>query len=52
MKTAVDITIDVFIEIPKGSMNKNEYDPVKKAVRFDRKKWFEDDRLALSNSMI
>jgi inorganic pyrophosphatase len=36
MKSTGDITIDVFIEIPKGSRNKYEYDSVKKVVRFDR----------------
>ena len=36
MKKKGDITVDVFIEIPKGSRNKYEYDPVKKVVRFDR----------------
>lgn len=29
-------TIDVFIEIPKGSRNKYEYDKEKKVLRFDR----------------
>ncbi|MFY9176901.1 MAG: inorganic diphosphatase [Caldicoprobacterales bacterium] len=29
-------TFDVMIEIPKGSRNKYEYDPVKKVIRFDR----------------
>ncbi|MGI5851056.1 MAG: inorganic diphosphatase [Clostridiales bacterium] len=29
-------TFDVMIEIPKGSRNKYEYDPVKGAIRFDR----------------
>ncbi|HLF35124.1 MAG TPA: inorganic diphosphatase [Cyclobacteriaceae bacterium] len=36
MKSTEDITVDVFIEIPKGSRNKYEYDSVKKVVRFDR----------------
>jgi inorganic pyrophosphatase len=36
MKKSEDITVDVFIEIPKGSRNKYEYDFVKKVVRFDR----------------
>ena len=31
-----DITIDVFIEIPKGSRNKYEYDKEKKVIRYDR----------------
>ncbi len=31
-----DLTIDVLIEIPKGSRNKYEYDKVKKVVRYDR----------------
>ena len=31
-----EITIDVLIEIPKGSRNKYEYDKVKKVVRYDR----------------
>jgi len=30
------MTVDVCVEIPKGSRNKYEYDPVKRAVRFDR----------------
>ena len=30
------ISVDVFIEIPKGSRNKYEYDPAKGAIRFDR----------------
>lgn len=29
-------TIDVRIEIPKGSRNKYEYDPLKKAIKLDR----------------
>ena len=31
-----EITVDVLIEIPKGSRNKYEYDKVKKVVRYDR----------------
>jgi len=31
-----EITIDVLIEIPKGSRNKYEYDKVKKVIRYDR----------------
>lgn len=34
--TDTNITIDVLIEIPKGSRNKYEYDKVKKVVRYDR----------------
>ena len=34
--TEADITLDVLIEIPKGSRNKYEYDKVKKVVRYDR----------------
>lgn len=30
------LTVDVFIEIAKGSRNKYEYDPVRKVIRFDR----------------
>lgn len=30
------LTIDVRIEIPKGSRNKYEYDPLKKAIKLDR----------------
>jgi inorganic pyrophosphatase len=30
------LTVDVFIEITKGSRNKYEYDPVRKVIRFDR----------------
>jgi inorganic pyrophosphatase len=36
MSESSDITVDVFIEIPKGSRNKYEYDSIKKVVRFDR----------------
>ncbi len=36
MSESNDITVDVFIEIPKGSRNKYEYDQIKKVVRFDR----------------
>ena len=36
MSDTNDITVDVFIEIPKGSRNKYEYDSIKKVVRFDR----------------
>ena len=36
MSDSNDITVDVFIEIPKGSRNKYEYDDIKKVVRFDR----------------
>jgi len=31
-----DLTIDVLIEIPKGSRNKYEYDKIKKVIRYDR----------------
>jgi len=31
-----ELTIDVLIEIPKGSRNKYEYDKVKKVIRYDR----------------
>jgi inorganic pyrophosphatase len=31
-----EITVDVLIEIPKGSRNKYEYDHVKKVIRYDR----------------
>jgi inorganic pyrophosphatase len=31
-----DLTFDVIIEIPKGSRNKYEYDPVKRMIRYDR----------------
>lgn len=31
-----EITVDVLIEIPKGSRNKYEYDKVKKVIRYDR----------------
>ena len=31
-----DIVVDVFIEIPKGSRNKYEYDKERKQIRFDR----------------
>jgi inorganic pyrophosphatase len=34
--TETEITVDVLIEIPKGSRNKYEYDKVKKVVRYDR----------------
>ena len=30
------MTVDVFIEIPKGSRNKYEFDPRRKVVRYDR----------------
>lgn len=36
MEDDKELTIDVFIEIPKGSRNKYEYDKVKKVVRYDR----------------
>jgi inorganic pyrophosphatase len=36
MEEDQELTIDVFIEIPKGSRNKYEYDKVKKVVRYDR----------------
>ncbi len=36
MSESKEFTVDVFIEIPKGSRNKYEYDMVKKVVRFDR----------------
>ena len=28
--------LDIFVEIPRGSQNKYEYDPVRKAIRLDR----------------
>ncbi|MDO7975715.1 inorganic diphosphatase [Oceanotoga sp. DSM 15011] len=31
-----EMTVDVFIEIPKGSRNKYEYDKENKLIRFDR----------------
>ena len=31
-----DFTIEVIVEIPKGSRNKYEYDPVRKMFRYDR----------------
>ena len=31
-----EMTVDVLIEIPKGSRNKYEYDKVKKVIRYDR----------------
>jgi inorganic pyrophosphatase len=31
-----DLTFDVIIEIPKGSRNKYEYDPLKRMIRYDR----------------
>lgn len=31
-----EMTIDVLIEIPKGSRNKYEYDKTKKVIRYDR----------------
>ena len=31
-----DLTIDVLVEIPKGSRNKYEYDKEKKMIRYDR----------------
>jgi inorganic pyrophosphatase len=31
-----ELTIDVMVEIPKGSRNKYEYDMERKALRFDR----------------
>ena len=30
------LTVDVYVEIAKGSRNKYEYDPVRKVIRFDR----------------
>lgn len=30
------VTVDVMVEIPKGSRNKYEYDPAKGMIRFDR----------------
>jgi inorganic pyrophosphatase len=32
-----DDTIEVFVEIPKGSRNKYEYDPERKMIRLDRR---------------
>lgn len=32
----MQMTFDVMIEIPKGSRNKYEYDPVRKVLKFDR----------------
>jgi inorganic pyrophosphatase len=31
-----ELILDVMVEIPKGSRNKYKYDPVRKALRFDR----------------
>jgi inorganic pyrophosphatase len=31
-----DLTFDVLIEIPKGSRNKYEYDPITRMIRYDR----------------
>lgn len=36
MNQKEDFTIDVFIEIPKGSRNKYEYDYKRKMIRYDR----------------
>jgi inorganic pyrophosphatase len=37
MSTSDEIlTVDILVEIPKGSRNKYEYDPEKKMIRFDR----------------
>ncbi|MEM9833243.1 MAG: inorganic diphosphatase [Bacteroidota bacterium] len=36
MEIPEDFTFDVIVEIPKGSRNKYEYDPVKKMIRYDR----------------
>jgi inorganic pyrophosphatase len=36
METTDNLTFDVIVEIPKGSRNKYEYDPVKKMIRYDR----------------
>lgn len=36
MATTDKLTFDVIVEIPKGSRNKYEYDPVKKMIRYDR----------------
>ena len=35
-KKSDNITVDVMIEIPKGSRNKYEYDKKQKVIRFDR----------------
>lgn len=36
MSEHVDFTLDVVVEIPKGSRNKYEYDYEKKMIRYDR----------------
>ena len=36
MGDEADFTVDVMIEIPKGSRNKYEYDKARKLVKFDR----------------
>nr|WKN36188.1 inorganic diphosphatase [Tunicatimonas sp. TK19036] len=36
MENPEEFTFDVIVEIPKGSRNKYEYDPVKKMIRYDR----------------
>lgn len=37
MSTKNDVvTVDIMVEIPKGSRNKYEFDPVKGMIRFDR----------------
>jgi len=36
MEPTDNLTFDVIVEIPKGSRNKYEYDPVKKMIRYDR----------------
>jgi len=36
VETSKTLTVDVMVEIPKGSRNKYEYDTKKKALRFDR----------------
>ncbi|MGD1889672.1 MAG: inorganic diphosphatase [Cyclobacteriaceae bacterium] len=36
MDASENLTFDVIVEIPKGSRNKYEYDPVKKMIRYDR----------------
>lgn len=36
VETSKTLTVDVMVEIPKGSRNKYEYDAKKKALRFDR----------------
>ena len=36
MSDSANFTLDVVVEIPKGSRNKYEYDYEKKMIRYDR----------------